>query len=165
MEQILQKSADKICDSLCDIVKGFEKHVENGLTEYNTDEAGKVADIIKDLSEAYKNINEGCYYTTVKAAMERGIDLDFKPMVDQKKYNNAYLNKGSMMSGAQMRMAEPSEMNYGYRMAYEEPMPWDPNWPRPRMGYEAPDDPRWDDRGRGEPKPTRPDIHVADPNR
>ena len=78
---------EKIC-ALLDIMTDSLKNAANhGLDSLDTHEAGEVADIIKDLSEAKKNLTdaeknewESCYYASIVKAMkdadERGDEED-----------------------------------------------------------------------------------------
>lgn len=78
---------EKICTLLDIMTDGLKSATNQGLNNLDTHEAGQVADIIKDLSEAKKNLTdaeknewESCYYaSTVKAmkdADERGDEED-----------------------------------------------------------------------------------------
>lgn len=72
---------EHICASLCVLTEALDCELSNGIGGVNTIEAGQVADIIKDLTEAKKNLAkadkahaEACYYREVVEAMEKSED-------------------------------------------------------------------------------------------
>ena len=78
---------EKICTLLDIMTDGLKSATNQGLNNLGTHEAGQVADIIKDLSEAKKNLTdaeknewESCYYASIVKAMkdadERGDEED-----------------------------------------------------------------------------------------
>lgn len=78
---------EKICTLLDIMTDGLKSAMNQGLNNLDTHEAGQVADIIKDLSEAKKNLTdaeknewESCYYASIVKAMkdadERGDEED-----------------------------------------------------------------------------------------
>lgn len=78
---------EKICALLDIMTDGLKNAANHGLDSLDTHEAGEVADIIKDLSEAKKNFTEAeknewesCYYAGIVKAMkdaeERGNEED-----------------------------------------------------------------------------------------
>lgn len=78
---------EKICALLDIMTDGLKSATNQGLNNLDTHEAGQVADIIKDLSEAKKNLTdaeknewESCYYASIVKAMkdadERGDEED-----------------------------------------------------------------------------------------
>lgn len=78
---------EKICTLLDIMTDGLKSATNQGLNNLDTHEAGQVADIIKDLSEAKKNLTdaeknewESCYYASIVKAMkdadERGDEED-----------------------------------------------------------------------------------------
>lgn len=78
---------EKICGLLDIMTDGLKSATNQGLNNLDTREAGQVADIIKDLSEAKKNLTdaeknewESCYYASIVKAMkdadERGDEED-----------------------------------------------------------------------------------------
>lgn len=78
---------EKICTLLDIMTDGLKSATNQGLNNLDTHEAGQVADIIKDLSEAKKNFTEAeknewesCYYAGIVKAMkdaeERGDEED-----------------------------------------------------------------------------------------
>lgn len=78
---------EKICTLLDIMTDGLKSATNQGLNNLDTHEAGQVADIIKDLSEAKKNLTdaeknewESCYYANIVKAMkdadERGDEED-----------------------------------------------------------------------------------------
>lgn len=78
---------EKICTLLDIMTDGLKSATNQGLNNLDTHEAGQVADIIKDLSEAKKNLTDAeknewgsCYYASIVKAMkdadERGDEED-----------------------------------------------------------------------------------------
>ena len=78
---------EKICTLLDIMTDGLKSATNQGLNNLDTHEAGQAADIIKDLSEAKKNLTdaeknewESCYYASIVKAMkdadERGDEED-----------------------------------------------------------------------------------------
>ena len=78
---------EKICGLLDIMTDGLKSATNQGLNNLDTHEAGQVADIIKGLSEAKKNLTdaeknewESCYYASIVKAMkdadERGDEED-----------------------------------------------------------------------------------------
>ena len=78
---------EKICGLLDIMTDGLKSATNQGLNNLDIHEAGQVADIIKDLSEAKKNLTdaeknewESCYYASIVKAMkdadERGDEED-----------------------------------------------------------------------------------------
>ena len=72
---------EKLCKAFETVVGWFENETSKGVTQVDTDELGKVADIIKDLADAKKSCSETekneweqCYYAHVIMAMERAGD-------------------------------------------------------------------------------------------
>lgn len=72
---------EKLCKAFETVVGWFENETSKGVAQVDTDELGKVADIIKDLADAKKNCSETekneweqCYYAHVIMAMERAGD-------------------------------------------------------------------------------------------
>lgn len=68
---------EKICTLLDIMTDGLKSATNQGLNNLDTHEAGQVADIIKDLSEAKKNLTdaeknewESCYYASIVKAMK-----------------------------------------------------------------------------------------------
>lgn len=82
-----KNTLEKICTLLDIMTDGLKSATNQGLNNLDTHEAGQVADIIKDLSEAKKNLTdaeknewESCYYASIVKAMkdadERGDEED-----------------------------------------------------------------------------------------
>lgn len=65
-----EMTLSKITMLLGIMTDGLKHATEQGLANLDTHEAGEVADIIKDLSEAEKNEWESCYYKKILEAME-----------------------------------------------------------------------------------------------
>lgn len=65
-----EMTLSKIAMLLGIMTDGLKHATEQGLANLDTHEAGEVADIIKDLSEAEKNEWESCYYKKILEAME-----------------------------------------------------------------------------------------------
>ena len=73
MNDVAMKYKEKTkesCELLMQMISVFKKQVDSGIENIDTEEAYKVADIVKDLSETYKNISKALYYETVSVAME-----------------------------------------------------------------------------------------------
>lgn len=57
---------------LCEKLEKLACHsFENGMDKVNTEEAGQVIDMIKDLCEAKEKVVKSCYYKTIIKAMEK----------------------------------------------------------------------------------------------
>lgn len=56
------------------LTEAFKAHIDKGIEQLDVEEAGKVADIIKDLAMAKKYCLESKYYETVTEAMEEAGD-------------------------------------------------------------------------------------------
>lgn len=65
-----EMTLSKIAMLLGIMTDGLKHATEQGLANLDTHEAGEVADIIKDLSEAEKNEWESCYYKKILETME-----------------------------------------------------------------------------------------------
>lgn len=107
-----------VCEIKETLVTALKNEVSQGLQHLDTEEAFKVADIIKDLAETERNCYEACYYKTVIEAMDekgeededegeerygyrrggrnypmmRNYRMGYRPYIDQKPYVDAYLN-------------------------------------------------------------------------
>ena len=65
MNDVAMKYKEKTkesCELLMQMISVFKKQVDSGIENIDTEEAYKVADIVKDLSETYKNISKALYY-------------------------------------------------------------------------------------------------------
>lgn len=92
----------EICDMKECLTEKFHSQIQNGIDQVDTEEAYKVADIIKDLAETVRNTYEGEYYKTVIEAMEEGNEPErlgysprkmmYRPYLDQEPYIENYLN-------------------------------------------------------------------------
>lgn len=92
---------EKLCKAFETVVGWFENETSKGVTQVDTDELGKVADIIKDLADAKKNCSETekneweqCYYVHVIMAMERAGD-DEEGMENRYGYVPPKMNKAT----------------------------------------------------------------------
>lgn len=97
---------NEVCDLINCVADCLKTEMANGCCNVDTTEAGEVADILKDLTEAKKNLKEAEYYELVSDAMQEKTperrmyythDINtampsFKPMVDQKNYIRDYLD-------------------------------------------------------------------------
>lgn len=86
------------CDDICELKRQLTNtvcHVTSaGLDSVDTNEAGAVIDMIKDLAEAEKYCLESKYYETVIEAMEEGQkEPRYKPYIDQEPYVNKHISK------------------------------------------------------------------------
>lgn len=69
------KAMEHICSSLCTISEALDCNVSGeGIDRLDTREVGQVADIIKDLTEAKKNLCKAWYYHEIAEAMESAED-------------------------------------------------------------------------------------------
>lgn len=62
-----------------DLQKEMQKHIDMGSDQCDVNIVDKIADMIKDMTEAKKNIVKACYYTQIMEAMEDskyGVDYD-----------------------------------------------------------------------------------------
>lgn len=121
MDDIKMKLKEKtanVCKSLEKVSDAFEKEVNAGVETLNTDEAGKVADIIKDLADAYKNISKALYYETVSAAME-----DYEP--DEEAPEMRYYSRMRDSKGRYMKRYH--DMGMDRRVMYDDPRYYDEN--------------------------------------
>lgn len=105
---LMDKNLICIKDSLISCLKS---EVDRGTKELDTEETGKVADIIKDITQAQKCCMEAMYYETVIEAMRNGEDDYYdeyegkrgyseskrmsrhKPYVDQQSYIREYMRQ------------------------------------------------------------------------
>lgn len=71
IETRMAEKTKPVCETMEKMVTAFKAKLDEGIERIDTEEAYKVADIIKDMSEAYKNISKALYYETVSAAMEK----------------------------------------------------------------------------------------------
>lgn len=110
----METKVKEICDMSKTLISCLKTEIDCGVTNVDTQEAGQVADIIKDLTYAEKNIREAKYYELVSEAMEEKGDqrygygtneymgyrprvtgnmhMGYRPMVDQEPYINGYLH-------------------------------------------------------------------------
>lgn len=92
----------EICDIQSTLISCFKSQIDSGLMNVDTEEAGAVADIIKDLAETEKNLRESKYYETVTKAMEEKQEnpymMGYKPEFDPDRYFMGY-NPNHGMNG------------------------------------------------------------------
>lgn len=69
MHKTMEK-ADKICDMMSKIMCAMSDQINTGIQNVNTNEAGQVIDMIKDLSEAEEKCWKACYYKYIVKAMK-----------------------------------------------------------------------------------------------
>lgn len=133
------------------LVSYLKSQLDGKLAEVDTEEAGKVADIIKDLADAEKNCYEACYYKTVIDAMEEGkvpeyenfgytprrnsrgqfmsSRMGYKPYMDQEPYVDNYINNRRMMG-----YVDPNDMESAMSQVK---MMWDASDPNSRLALKA----------------------------
>lgn len=72
VEYMCQHSSEDICKMKYVLVEYLEGYInsDNDLSAIDSNDAGMVVDMIKDLAEAEKNCAKACYYRTVTAAMD-----------------------------------------------------------------------------------------------
>lgn len=106
----MENKIKDICSMQETIISCLKSSVDGGLSNVDTDEAGKVADIIKDFSQTEKYFWEAKYYKLVCKAMEEKSDVQhgsnygysprvtgtyrmgYKPYLDQEPYIKGYLH-------------------------------------------------------------------------
>lgn len=69
MHEMTEK-VNKICEMKEKLVSCMADQLNTGIQNVNTDEAGKVIDMIKDLAEAEEKCWKACYYKSIVKAME-----------------------------------------------------------------------------------------------
>lgn len=135
IEKKFTEQTTDICKLLDKMICGFKGEVDADIKNLDTDEAYKAADIIKDLSEAYKNISKAIYYCTVSSAMEEYGEMPdesemkyYTPMRDSKgrymrrRYHDMGMADKTMYDDPRYYdMARDMDRNAG-RMYYSEPM-------------------------------------------
>lgn len=108
------------------LIDAFKAEIGNGIHNLDTNEAYKVADIIKDLAETERNCYEAYYYKSVIGAMEDVEEdeddekqgyrrtppyrMGYRPMMDQKPYIDAYLRDPDEF---RQNMKEDDDRRYG----------------------------------------------------
>ena len=109
---------EKLCKAFETVVGWFENETSKGVTQVDTDELGKVADIIKDLADAKKNCSETekneweqCYYAHVIMAMERAGD-DEEGMENRYGYVPPKMNKATERSRMRQWAHDPEMYNH-----------------------------------------------------
>ena len=109
---------EKLCKAFETVVGWFENETSKGVTQVDTDELGKVADIIKDLADAKKNCSETekneweqCYYVHVIMAMERAGD-DEEGMENRYGYVPPKMNKATERSRMRQWAHDPEMYNH-----------------------------------------------------
>lgn len=109
---------EKLCKAFETVVGWFENETSKGVTQVDTDELGKVADIIKDLADAKKNCSETekneweqCYYAHVIMAMERAGD-DEEGMENRYGYVPPKMNKATERSRMRQWAHDPETYNH-----------------------------------------------------
>lgn len=76
MNDIHEMSKELTC-SLCTLICGFTDYINLGLENIDTNEAGNVADIIKDLSESIEKLHKAMYYRTlIENKPQTGVEKD-----------------------------------------------------------------------------------------
>lgn len=109
-----------ICKAKEDLLEVFMAELHSkGAAQMDTEEAGEVVDMIKDLAEAEKSYMEACYYKKVIEVMEKESEEDED---DRMGYNNRrYANgryapkgRGRRMGYARPRMHDPYLESYLY---------------------------------------------------
>lgn len=109
---------EKLYKAFETVVGWFENETSKGVTQVDTDELGKVADIIKDLADAKKNCSETekneweqCYYAHVIMAMERAGD-DEEGMENRYGYVPPKMNKATERSRMRQWAHDPEMYNH-----------------------------------------------------
>lgn len=124
---------ERIHEMMETLTKCAESQMDKGIESVDTEEMGKVIDMIKDLACAEKDCYEKKYYESIVEAMEEseyGEDYDYKG----KKYYDNYRYKKSGI------FAPKGRGSYMPRRGYEEPMYYDMT---PEMYREHEYEPEW----------------------
>lgn len=105
----MKTKIDCVCEVFDTMLSCFKSEISNGLMNVNTEEAGQVADIIKDMSETEKNLYEANYYKLVSESMEEKSKPENKNRRmgynwNEKPYIDAYLHDPDF----------EDDMRYGY---------------------------------------------------
>lgn len=77
---------DKISEMIHKIEETLYAQISNGIEQIDTEEFGKVSDILKDLASAKKNCKKAEYYETVTEAMENSEVIDEEEDDDERRY-------------------------------------------------------------------------------
>lgn len=116
---------EKLCKAFETVVGWFENETSKSVTQVDTDELGKVADIIKDLADAKKNCSETekneweqCYYAHVIMAMERAGD-DEEGMENRYGYVPPKMNKATERSRIRQWAHDPKMYNHEMSERYD----------------------------------------------
>lgn len=72
----MRDSIKDICEMQEIVIEALKESLAKGVSEVDTDEFGKVIDILKDLCEAEKDLHKGCYYKTVTESMHEAGNFD-----------------------------------------------------------------------------------------
>lgn len=121
------KPLKELCDKLVTIAKS---ELERGVENVDTHEMGEVIDMIKDLSEAKKDVVKACYHKQIMAAMEEseyGEDYDEEGPIERKYYRGQPRDsRGRYMS----RRGYDSKMPMDYRMSIDDYRNYSPEYMR-----------------------------------
>lgn len=116
----------KLCSMRCKLTEAMDMMMKEDILQLDTDETGKIIDMIKDLAEAEKYIAEAEYYCTVVEAMEDGAEdrfgyngrryssgryapkgrghvMGYRPFLDEEPYVDAFLNDPDFKEGMNRR--------------------------------------------------------------
>lgn len=94
MEQTKMK-VKELCDLKDKLVCALSGQVSNGVQNVNTNEAGEVVDMIKDLAEAEEKLWKACYYKCiVKAMHEENEYMEHMPEDERRHYDNWRYSSG-----------------------------------------------------------------------
>lgn len=94
MEQTKSKTKE-LCDLKDKLVCALSGQISNGVQNVNTNEAGEVVDMIKDLADAEEKLWKACYYKCiVKAMHEDGEYAEHMPEDERRHYDNWRYSSG-----------------------------------------------------------------------
>lgn len=158
-------SYSQICESKKRLTEEVINQLNGGIEKIDAHEMGEVIDMIKDLAEAEKCMNESRYYESIVEAMEEGSEdpygmragyrprmMAYKPFISEEPYIDAYLrdgdptmrmgySRGSSSSRGGRRNRDSmgrytSNRGRPTRPGYDDGEDWD-------MDYDEDDDPRY----------------------
>lgn len=108
------------------LVKTAGYELEKGIEQVDTQEMKEVADMIKDFSEAKKNIVKACYYVYIMEAMEKEEEESGEDEETDEDGRRGYRGQPRSQSGRFMSRGDGRRSNRGGRgrgrRGYEDPM-------------------------------------------
>lgn len=118
------------------LVSALMSEMEKGVRDMDTEETGKIVDMIKDLADAESNCYEAKYYKTVVEAMDEGEEprygyndrryssgryapkgrghvMGFRPYVDQEPYIDEFMNNPTSFRERMRGYSDGMDDRYG----------------------------------------------------